>query len=62
MASHLITKEIVKGFKKCCMSSAMDGTAVNMLWNDSEEDGDGRNECEEDEDTDSEDSDSDTEW
>jgi hypothetical protein len=41
-----------KGFKKCCISNAMDGTKGNMLWNESEEDGDVRSECEEDEGTD----------
>jgi len=30
----------VKGFKKCCISSAVDGTNVDMLWNGSEEVGD----------------------
>jgi hypothetical protein len=40
----------------------MDGTDVDMLWNDSEEDGNVRSECEEDEGTDCEDSDSDTDW
>ena len=28
----------MKGFKKCCISNAMDGTD-EMLWNDSKEDG-----------------------
>jgi hypothetical protein len=28
----------VKGFKKCCISNAVDGTD-DMLWNGSEEDG-----------------------
>jgi len=28
----------VTGFKKCCISNAMDGTD-EMLWNDSKEDG-----------------------
>jgi len=41
----------VKGFKKCCVSSAMDGTD-DMLWHGSEEDGDVRCECGEDEGTD----------
>jgi hypothetical protein len=50
-------KVIVKGFKKCCISNAMD-----MLWNGSAEDGNVRSECEEDEDTDCEDGDSDTDW
>jgi len=52
----------VKGFKKCCVSSAVDGTDDNMLWNGSEEDGNVRSECEEDEGTDCEDGDSDTGW
>ena len=30
----------MKGFKKCCISSAVDGTDGDMLWNGSEEDGD----------------------
>jgi hypothetical protein len=42
----------VKGFKKCCISNAMDETDDGMLRNDSEEDGDVRSECEEDEGTD----------
>ena len=29
----------MQGFKKCCISIAVDGTDVDMLWNDSEEDG-----------------------
>jgi hypothetical protein len=29
----------VKGFTECCISSAMDGTDVDMLWNGSEEGG-----------------------
>ena len=29
----------VKGFKKCCISIAADGTDGNMLWNGSEGDG-----------------------
>jgi hypothetical protein len=29
----------VKGFKKCCISNAMDGTEDDLLWNGSEEDG-----------------------
>jgi hypothetical protein len=52
----------VRGFKKCCISNAVDGTDSDMLWNDSEEDGDVRTECEEDEDTGYEDGDSDTDW
>jgi hypothetical protein len=53
---------ILKGFKKCCISNAMDETDDDMLWNDSEEGGNVRSECEEDEDTDCEDGDSDTVW
>jgi hypothetical protein len=29
----------VKGFKKCCMSIAVEGIDDGMLWNGSEEDG-----------------------
>jgi hypothetical protein len=29
----------VKGFKKCCISSAVNRTDDDMLWNGSEEDG-----------------------
>ena len=29
----------MKGFKKCCISNAMDGTGDDTLWNDSKEDG-----------------------
>jgi hypothetical protein len=52
----------VKGFKKCCISNAVDGTDVDMLWNDSEEDRNVRVECEEDEGIDCEDGASDTGW
>ena len=62
-AWHHISQEVtVKGFKKCCMSSVVDGTDGDMLWNGSEEGGNVRGECEEDEGTDCEDGDSDTEW
>jgi len=47
----------MKGFKKCCVSSALVETDDDMLWNGSEEDGDVRSECEEDEGTDCEDGD-----
>jgi hypothetical protein len=47
----------MKGFKKCCKCSAMDGTD-DMLWNGSEEDGNAKSE--EDEGTDF--ADSDTDW
>ena len=29
----------MKGVKKCCISSAVDGTDDDMLWDGSEEDG-----------------------
>ena len=46
MAWKCISPEVtVKGFKKCCMCHAVDGTDDDMLWNDSEEDGDIRTEC-----------------
>jgi hypothetical protein len=38
----------VKGFKKCCISNAMDGTDDDMLWNGSEEDRNVTSECEKD--------------
>jgi hypothetical protein len=63
MALQCILPELnVKGFKKCCVSSAMGGSDDNMLWNGSKEDGNVRSECEEDEGTDCEDGDSDTDW
>jgi hypothetical protein len=49
----------VKGFEKCCIPDAVDGTN-DMLWNDSEEDGNVRSESEQDEGTDCENRDSDT--
>ena len=49
----------VKGFKKCCISSTVDGTDVDMLWIGSEENRNVRSECEEDEGTDCGDSDND---
>ena len=52
----------MKGFEKCCISSAVDGTDGDMLWNDNVEDRNVRSECGEDEGTDCEDGDSDTDW
>ena len=52
----------LKGFKKCCISKAVDGTDDDMLWSGSEEGGNGRRECEEDEGTDCGDGDSGTDW
>jgi hypothetical protein len=53
---------ILKGFKKCSISNAMEATDVDMLWNDSEEDGNVRSEWEAREGTDCEDGDHDTDW
>jgi len=40
MAWQRISPEVtVKGFKKCCISKAMDETYDDMLWNGSEDDG-----------------------
>jgi hypothetical protein len=52
----------VKGFHKCCISNAVDGTDDDMLWNGSEDVGSVRSECEECNNTDCEDVDSDTDW
>jgi hypothetical protein len=49
------TRSDCKGFKKCCISSAVDGTDDDILWNGSEEDGNVMSECEEGEGTDCED-------
>ena len=61
MAWQHISQE-VKGFKKYCVSSALDETDNDMSWNGFEEDGCVRCECEEDKDTDYEYSNSDTDW
>jgi len=38
IAWQCISPEVrVKGFKKCCTYSAVDGTDDDMLWNSSEE-------------------------
>ena len=52
----------VKGFTECCISSAMDGTDGDMLWNGSEEGGNVRSKCAGDEDADGLDGDSDSDW
>ena len=63
MAWQRISPEVtVKGFKKCYISTALDGADDDMSWNDSEEDGDVTNEHQEDEGTDCEDRVSDTDW
>ena len=60
---HFISPEVtVKGFKKCRISTALDETDGDMLWNGSEEDGNVRSEREGNAGTDCEDWDSDTDW
>jgi len=44
----LLARSVVKGFKKCCLSNAVDGTDDEMLWDGSEEDENVRSDCEED--------------
>ena len=46
----------------CCMSSAVDETNDDVLWNGTEEAGNVRSECEGDEGTDCENGDSYTDW
>jgi hypothetical protein len=41
---HISPELTVKGFKKCCITNAVDGTDDVMLWNDNEEDGDVKSE------------------
>jgi hypothetical protein len=36
---HVSPELILKGFKKCCISSAVEETDVYMLWNGSDGDG-----------------------
>jgi len=45
---HISPDVTVKGFKKCCISSAVDGTDFDVLWNGSEEDGNVKSVCVED--------------
>ena len=45
---HISPEVTVKGFKKCCISTAVDETDDKMLWNGSEDEGNARSECEED--------------
>ena len=61
MAAHS-PEVIMKIFRKCCISIAMDGTDDNMLWNSSEEVRNVRSECEVDKCTDCEDGDSGSSW
>jgi hypothetical protein len=61
MAWQCISPELtMRGFKKCCIFNAVDGTGDDMLWNGGEEDGNIVRKCEEDEGTDCADGDSDT--
>jgi hypothetical protein len=52
----------VNGFKECCVSTAVDDTDDDVLWNGSEVAGNIRSECEVDEGAECEDGDSDTDW
>jgi len=52
----------VKCFKKCCISSAVDGSDGDMLWDGREEDGNVRSKGKEHEGTDCEDEDGDNDW
>jgi hypothetical protein len=54
---HISPRVSTKSFKKCCLSTAVDGTVGG-----SEQDGNVRSECKEDEGTDYEDGVSDTDW
>jgi hypothetical protein len=49
---HISPEVTVKGFKKCCISNAMDVTNDDMMRNGSKEGGNVRSECEEDKGTD----------
>jgi len=59
---HISQEVTVWGFKKCCISNAVDRTGGDTLWKGSEEDGNVRSECEKNEDTECGDGDSDTDW
>jgi hypothetical protein len=53
----------MKSFKKCCVSIALDGTDVDMLWKGSKEDWNVKRWCVEDQSTtECEDGDRDTGW
>ena len=61
MAWQSVSPEVtVKGFKMCCISSAVDGTD-DVLWNGSTDNGNVRSECKED-DTDPKVGDRYTDW
>ena len=50
------------GFKKCCISNAVDRPGDDTLWKGSEEDGNVRGECKKHEGTECGDGESDTDW
>ena len=52
----------MKGFKKCCISGAINSTDDDTLCSDSEVDGNVRSVCEGDEGTDYENGDSASDW
>ena len=56
---HFSPEVTVKGFKRCCISCAVDETDDGVLWNGIEEDANIRSWCEED---DCEDGQSDSDW
>jgi hypothetical protein len=53
---------IVEGYENCCISSAVDETGDDVLWDEIEQDGNVRSECEQDEGAVCKDADSDTDW
>jgi hypothetical protein len=59
---NISPEDTVKGFKKCCITNAMDGTDDDMLWNGSKENEDIKRKCEGDVGTACEGEDSDTDW
>ena len=61
METHLARSNL-KGFKKCCISSAVHEADDGILWNDSKEDGNVRGECEEHEGTDCSYGENNTDW
>ena len=62
VAVHLVWSDCGGGFENCSVSSAVDETGDDALWDETEEDGNVISECEEDEDTVCEDADIDTNW
>jgi hypothetical protein len=56
---HITPAVTVKSFNMCCISTAVDNTDNDMMWNGNEQDGNGTSECEEDNGTDCDDAGSD---